>query len=142
MPTLRSSQNPMLVTPETSQELLFQLPSGLQTPSKVTLLKPVLSAMSTGLQRKELRLLESKQDFVKTLELDEGEQQLNHAINSTLILAQEEAGTAVCISPGGPSSDMFALHRGGRCFSRRIQRDMAHQCTRRSAESQDCGVRS
>ena len=75
------------------------------TPPLVNQLSGTLKAKQIGIPTSELRILHIKQQWLRnhTIEipLSNPHPRLHDAVNATLVFAQEEAGTAICISPNG-----------------------------------------
>jgi hypothetical protein len=77
--------------------------SKLPTAPEVEHLPVDLDMKSTDLKNRDLSLLRRKQRWLTTfcVELPTESTELKKAADATLVFAQEEAGTAVCVSPSG-----------------------------------------
>lgn len=72
-------------------------------PNAIATLPVKLTASITGLERTAFKLLQQKQTWLSrnTIEIPRHFDKNRGALDATLVFAQEEAGTAVCISPNG-----------------------------------------
>ncbi len=78
-------------------------PTSSSLPLSVRILPPTLASDLTGLSKRDQALLDAKQRWLRTfaIQIPGRRAALKHAVDATLVFAQEEAGTAVCISPRG-----------------------------------------
>jgi hypothetical protein len=69
----------------------------------ITVLSTNLTSKATKLSKKDHTLLLHKERWLRTntISIPRGGKNLQPAIDATLVFAQEEAGTAVCVSPTG-----------------------------------------
>jgi len=70
---------------------------------RIKVLPQRLTTENTGLSKDELALIDKKQQWLMKYQPSAPgcRPEVKEAVNSTLVFAQEEAGTAVCISPAG-----------------------------------------
>lgn len=70
---------------------------------RIKILPQTLTTNLTGLNEHDLEILNEKQQWLSTYRpvIPRGSPQIEAAVNATLVFAQEDAGTAVCISPAG-----------------------------------------
>ena len=78
-------------------------PLPLQHSATIKTLPSILNSETTDLNEAELALLQAKQHRLRhsTIRASFGKSKLDRAVKATLVFGQEEAGTAVCISPHG-----------------------------------------
>jgi S1-C subfamily serine protease len=100
--------DPKQVSTHVGRNARQSTPASLKTllnpiPTQITTLPQRLTMKSTGLSKNDLTLLRKKQRWLSTYRPSTPNKthKLEDAVSATLVFAQEEAGTAICISSAG-----------------------------------------